>query len=84
MSELQNADWREFSSVQFISHQFRLLRTLCGSEREEVPGEGRKLQSEAPRDLYSLLSDYEIKGGEMGERCSVHGGVTNDCEIFRL
>ena len=49
-----------------------------------MPGGGRKLQSEAPRDLYFLLSDYQIKEGEMGERYSMHGGVTNECEIFRL
>ena len=45
---------------------------------------GRKLQSETPRDLFSLLSDYQIKDCEMGERCSMHGGMTNECEIFRL
>jgi hypothetical protein len=48
----------------------------------------RKRQSVAFRDLYlylySLLSDYQIVEDEMGERCSMHGGVTNECEIFLL
>jgi hypothetical protein len=45
---------------------------------------GRKLQNVALRDLYSLLSNYQIMENEMGERCSMHVGVTNECEIFRL
>jgi hypothetical protein len=45
---------------------------------------GRRLQSVALRDLYSLLSDYQIMEDEMGEGCSMHGGMTNECEIFRL
>ena len=34
--------------------------------------------------LYSLISDYQIMEDEMGEGCSMHGGVTNECDIFRL
>jgi len=64
--------------------EIRLLRGLFGSEREEVTEGGRKLQNVALRDLYSLLSNYQIMENEMGERCSMHGGVTNECEIFRL
>ena len=45
---------------------------------------GRKLQSMARHDFCSLLSDYQIKEDEMGERCSMHGGMTSECEIFRL
>jgi hypothetical protein len=49
----------------------------------EVTEGGRKLRSVVLRDLYSLLGVYQIMEDEMDERCSMHGGVTNECEIFR-
>jgi hypothetical protein len=37
--------------------EFRLLRGLCGFEREEGTEGGRKLQSVALRDLYRIMED---------------------------
>ena len=62
-----------FCAVNFI---FGMLRRLCGTKRDEVTGELRKLQTEELNDLYSSSSIIGvIKSRRMlGGACSKYGG----------
>jgi hypothetical protein len=71
-------------------HRLRLSesrehRKVCGSERDEVTGDWRRLHNEELHDLFSLPSYYsgaEIKKNEMGGACNTYGEGRRHAEFW--
>jgi hypothetical protein len=63
----------------------REQRKVCGSERNEVTGDWRRLHNEELHDLFPLPSYYsgvEIKKNEMGGACSTYGEGRRHAEFW--
>jgi hypothetical protein len=63
----------------------RVLRKVCGHDRDEVRGEWRRSYGEELYEVYSLpniISGDQIKKNEMGGACSAYGGVERGVDSF--
>jgi hypothetical protein len=62
--------------------EYRVLRRIFGSKRDEVTEEWRKLHIEEPNDLYSSPNIVRMKKSRMGGACNVHGESRSVCRVL--